>query len=196
MKISILGSGKGSNARYLLSEFKSGKLSKVQDISLFTDSEDSQFLKLASEFQCNAKLVPSPTTSAFIKGQHEADWISTLSGTQPDLIILAGFMKIVGINFINHFDGKVINLHPSLLPEFKGLNAIENAYKAKATRTGCTVHWVDDTIDGGDIIAQAGVQILENDCLQSLTSRMHAKEHFLLSQVVCALADTHTYKNS
>jgi phosphoribosylglycinamide formyltransferase 1 len=196
LKISILGSGKGSNAKYLLSEFKNGKLSNVQDISLFSDSENSQFLKLASEFGCYGKHVPTPTKGSVIKGTYETDWINSLSKLQPDLIILAGFMRIVGINFINHFDGNIINLHPSLLPHFKGLNAIENAFKMNVARTGCTVHWVDNTIDGGDIIAQASIQVFKNESLESLTSRIHSQEHFILSQVVCALADTHVLKKT
>ena len=190
MKISILGSGKGSNAKYILSEFTKGKLKKINEISLFSDNEASNFSQLSLEIGCYFKHVPTNEKTSIIKDNYEKEWIKSISNVKPDLIILAGFMKVIGVNFIKHFKGKIINLHPSLLPEFKGLNAIKKAYDKGVARTGCTVHWVNETIDGGEIIAQSTVERLNSDTLEDLTSKIQRKEHFLLSQVICALAET------
>lgn len=190
MKISILGSGKGSNAKYILSEFTKGKLKKINEISLFSDNEASNFSQLSLEIGCYFKHVPTNEKTSIIKDNYEKEWIKSISNVKPDLIILAGFMKVIGVNFIKHFKGQIINLHPSLLPEFKGLNAIKKAYDKGVSRTGCTVHWVNETIDGGEIIAQSTVERLNSDTLEDLTSKIQRKEHFLLSQVICALAET------
>ena len=191
MKISILGSGKGSNAKYILSEFAKGKLNNVNEISLFSDNEASNFSQLSLEFGCYFKHIPTSEKTSIIKDNYEKEWIKSISNVKPDLIVLAGFMKVIGINFIKHFKGQIINLHPSLLPNFKGLNAIKKAYDKGVARTGCTVHWVDETIDSGEIIAQSTVELFKNDTLEGLTTKIHIKEHFLLSQVICALAETH-----
>ena len=190
MKISILGSGKGSNAKYILSEFAKGKLNKVNKISIFSDNVASNFSQLSLEFGCYFKQIPTDEKTSIIKDNYEKEWIKSISNVKPDLIVLAGFMKVVGINFIKHFKGQIINLHPSLLPKFKGLNAIKKAHDSGIATTGCTVHWVNETIDGGEIIAQSTVERLKSDSLEDLTSKIHRKEHFLLSQVICALAET------
>ena len=101
----------------------------------------------------------------------------------PDLIILAGFMKILQDPFLKKFHNSIINIHPSLLPSFKGLRSIERAFDMGVRITGCTIHWVNSDLDGGKIIAQAPVRIMEGDSLEIVTARVHAAEHMLLPWV-------------
>jgi phosphoribosylglycinamide formyltransferase-1 len=98
-------------------------------------------------------------------------------------------MRIISKRFLKAFDFKVINLHPSLLPSFPGLNSIEKAFNKKVKITGCTVHWVNEEVDGGEIIAQAPVRIMDGDNLELLKQKIHAAEHMLLPWVIRDLAN-------
>jgi len=98
--------------------------------------------------------------------------------------VLAGFMKILKPKFINSAGNRIINLHPSLLPSFAGLNSIKRAFDKKVKITGCTVHWVNESIDDGEIIAQAPVRIMSGDTLELVTQKVHAAEHMLLPWVI------------
>ena len=97
-------------------------------------------------------------------------------------------MKVLSTQFINSFDGKIINLHPSLLPSFRGLDAIKQAWDAGVKITGCTVHWVSPVLDSGEIIAQSPVRIMPGDTLESVSAKVHAAEHMLLPSVIAQLA--------
>ena len=110
--------------------------------------------------------------------------IRTIRAFAPDLIVLAGYMRILYPKFINAFPNKIINIHPSLLPKYKGLNAIGQALESGDLNTGCTVHYVTEELDSGTIIGQETVPILPNDTLEVLTERVHKAEHFLLPQVI------------
>ena len=123
-----------------------------------------------------------------IDEKNEATWIEILLRHQPDLIVLAGFMRIVSTSFIHAFDGRIINIHPSILPSFKGLKAIEQAWDHKVKISGCTVHWVSEGIDSGAIIAQAPVRIMNGDSLTKLTQKIQAAEHMLLPWVISDLS--------
>jgi phosphoribosylglycinamide formyltransferase-1 len=114
--------------------------------------------------------------------------MDSLSEYNPDLIILAGFMKILQDPFLKKFHNSIINIHPSLLPSFKGLRSIERAFDMGVRITGCTIHWVNSDLDGGKIIAQAPVRIMEGDSLEIVTARVHAAEHMLLPWVVSDLS--------
>jgi phosphoribosylglycinamide formyltransferase-1 len=109
---------------------------------------------------------------------------------QPRLIVLAGFMKILSPRFVQAYEGQIINIHPSLLPSFKGLHAIKRSYERGVKISGCTVHWVSEGVDEGRIIAQSPVRIMETDTLDSFTQKIHAAEHFLLPEVIAQLSLT------
>jgi phosphoribosylglycinamide formyltransferase 1 len=119
----------------------------------------------------------------------EEVWIETILLYKPDLIVLAGFMRILQSKFLSAFKNKIINLHPSLLPSFQGLNSIERAFDKKVKITGCTVHWVSEIIDDGEIIAQAPVRIMNGDTLELVKQKVHAAEHMLLPWVIRDIAD-------
>ena len=119
-----------------------------------------------------------------IRHKDEDNMILLFETYKVDFIILAGYMKIISTKFLEAFPNKIINIHPSLLPKYKGLNAIEQAFKSDDILTGCTVHYVTEELDSGTIIGQETVPILPNDTLEVLTERVHKAEHFLLPQVI------------
>ena len=141
----------------ILSKFQKDKLGKVTEISLFSDVNDSGFLKHGTAFGCKTTYLKTFPTRARIIGNYEANWIKEIDSHKPELLVLAGFMKILSKNFIHFFHSRIINLHPSLLPSFRGLDAIERAFNQGVKITGCTVHWVNDSIDCGQIIDQSPV---------------------------------------
>ena len=189
MKIVILGSGKGSNAEAIIKASIEGQLENTEIMGVFSDEIDSQILKRAKEFNIQSSFLdPGNTTSKLSKPMEEI-WIDEIKKVKPDLIVLAGFMRILSKNFLEAFNSKVINLHPSLLPSFPGLNSIEKAFTQKVKITGCTVHWVNQNVDEGEIIAQAPVRIMNGDTLELVEQKVHAAEHMILPWVIRDLAN-------
>ena len=118
--------------------------------------------------------------------KNEDDIITLFNAYKVDMIVMAGWMKIVSKKFIDEFPGRIINLHPSLLPKYKGLNAIEQAINAGETETGCSVHWVTEELDSGRVIRQQTVPILPGDNVKTVTRAVQQCEHQLLPQVLNA----------
>ena len=118
-----------------------------------------------------------------IKSADEDQIIMLLQAWRVDLIILAGWMKVISPEFIEAFPKKIINLHPSLLPKYKGLHAIEQALDSKDKVTGCSVHWVNEELDGGEVIKQQEVPILPDDDIKSLTKRIQRAEYLSLIHI-------------
>lgn len=116
--------------------------------------------------------------------------MEAIRACEADLVVLAGFMRVVKPRLLAAFAGKVINLHPSLLPSFPGLDAIGQAWRRGVKVTGCTVHYVTPEVDGGPIIDQAAVRIEPNDTLETLATKVHAAEHALLPAVVARLSQS------
>ena len=124
--------------------------------------------------------------SVRIASKNEDDIITLMNAYQVDMIVMAGWMKIVSKKFTDEFAGRIINLHPSLLPKYKGLHAIEQALKAGEDTTGCTVHFVNEYLDSGAIIKQQEVPILPGETVESLTRAIQQAEHYLLPLVINA----------
>ena len=118
--------------------------------------------------------------------KNEDDIITLMNAYQVDMIVMAGWMKIVSKKFVDEFAGRIINLHPSLLPKYKGLHAVEQALEAREEETGCTVHFVNEYLDSGAIIKQQTVPILPGETVESLTRAIQQAEHFLLPLVINA----------
>ena len=123
-------------------------------------------------------------------GEGERRYIGALDACRPDLIVLAGFMRVLKPPFLAHFAGRIINLHPSLLPSFPGLDGIGQAFRRGVKITGCTVHHVTAEVDGGPIIDQAAVRIEAGDTLESVAAKVHAAEHALLPAVIARLSES------
>lgn len=122
------------------------------------------------------------------KSDHEAAIIDAIDASKADIICLAGYMRILSADFTKAYEGRLINIHPSLLPKYKGLNTHQRALDAGDKEHGCSVHFVNSEMDGGEIIAQAKVPVLENDTSDKLAARVLIEEHKLYSNVIAELA--------
>ncbi len=188
MRIVILGSGRGSNAEAILAAQQAGRLGNARVAAIFSDVAGSGILALGPRFGVPSAFVdPSPFRTK-LDGEGEARFISAVSGAGPDLVVLAGFMRVLKPGFLGAFAGRIINLHPSLLPSFPGLDAIGQALRSGARVTGCTVHYVTAAVDGGPIIEQASVPIDAGETPESLARKVHAAEHLLLPSVIARLS--------
>jgi len=188
MRVVILGSGRGSNAEALLIAQKQGRLGSAGIVRIFSDNQNAGILAHGAKHGVpSAFLDPGPFKTKF-DDAGEARYIDAIRACAPGLVVLAGFMRILKPRFIDAFAGKIINLHPSLLPSFPGLDAIGQAWRRGVKITGCTVHYVTAEVDGGPIIDQAAVRIEPADTLETLESKIHAAEHALLAAIVSRLS--------
>jgi len=188
MKIVILGSGRGSNAEAILRAQAAGQLGQGRVVQIFSDKPEAGILTLGEKFGVPAQFLdPGPFKTKFDEAG-ESRYLDELKKREPDLVVLAGFMRILKSRFIETFAGKIINLHPSLLPSFPGLDGIGQAWRRGVKLTGCTVHYVSAEVDGGPIVDQTAVRIEKNDTLESLADKIHAAEHALLPAVIARLS--------
>ena len=194
MNIVILGSGKGTNAHAILDAWKKGKLGKAKVKAVLSDISNAPIIKIAESFSVPTKLMGLSTNNSKISSYDANQLIEMINEFNATIVVLAGFMKILPINFIEFFQGRIVNIHPSLLPSFKGLHAIKRAYERGVKISGCTVHWVSEGIDEGKIIAQSPVRIFETDTLESFTQKIHAAEHYLLPTVIAELSNSNEYR--
>jgi len=183
LSLGILGSGKGSNCRAVLEKIKSGELPAAARV-VISDVLDAPILEIAREFSIpNAYLSPGRFRTRF-EPQTETELVQMLQDAGVDLVVLAGFMRVLKSPMLKAFPRRIINIHPSLLPKFPGLEAWKQALAAGDKITGCTVHYVDDKIDHGDIIAQREVPILPEDTAETLHARIQGVEHELYPEVI------------
>jgi phosphoribosylglycinamide formyltransferase-1 len=188
MRVVILGSGRGSNAEAILEAQRAGRLGQARVVQIFSDQPQAGILNLGARFGIPAAFVDPAPFKTKLEGEGEARFIAAIQGCQPDLVVLAGFMRVLKAGFLNAFSGKIINLHPSLLPSFPGLDGIGQAWRRGVKITGCTVHYVTGEVDGGPIIDQVPVRIEPGETLESLTAKVHAAEHTLLPAVIARLS--------
>lgn len=193
--IVILGSGRGSNAEALLKAEVNKQLGHAKIAAIISDREEAGMLKLGQKFTVPAIYIDPGKKGPRLDKQAEQNYIERITAFSPKLIVLAGFMRIIDRPFIDAFDGNIINLHPSLLPSFPGLNGIGQAFEYGVKVTGCTVHWVTPELDAGPIIDQKTVRVEAEDTLELLQKKVHIVEHQLLPDVVARLS-TGKIKNS
>ena len=186
--IVILGSGRGSNAEALLKAEASKDLGAAKIAAVISDVEDARILSLGQKFMVPAIYIDPGQPGARLSRDAEDAYIERIQNFSPQLVVLAGFMRILREKFIQAFKGRVINLHPSLLPSFPGANGIEDALNFGVKITGCTVHWVTPALDAGPIIDQKTVRIEDSDTTELLAKRIHIAEHRLLPDVIARLS--------
>lgn len=186
-KIVVLISGRGSNLNALMDALAASKL-QAKIVGVISDKADAAGIELARSNNIETKIVERKKQERSLL-EFFKELIDATAAFNPDLIILAGFMRIIPDEMIHLFEGKMINIHPSLLPAFPGLRAQKQALDAGVKFAGCTVHYVDSTLDGGAIIGQAVVPVLANDDEESLSSRILKEEHKLLPAVVKAIIE-------
>lgn len=189
MRFAILGSGTGSNAETLLREWRIGNLGRAHPVVIFSDRPDARILTLGEKYGVPARFIDPGKYKTWLTPDIEENYVRAIRETDADLVVLAGFMRVIKETFLTAFPRKIINLHPSLLPSFKGLNGIGQAFDYGVKVTGCTVHYVTGDLDGGPIIDQQVVRIEDSDTLESLEKKIHAAEHQLLPAVVKKLAE-------
>lgn len=187
MKLAVFASGNGSNFQAIAEATKAGMID-AEITLLFCDRKDAYAIQRAREL-----LIPvisfSPNDFES-KTLYEAEILHLLEEEQIDLVILAGYMRIVGPTLLETFSNRMINIHPSLLPHFPGLHGIEDAFYGNVSETGVTIHYVDDGVDTGPIIAQEKIVIEPTDTLDSLERKIHNVEHRLYPSVLAQLIQT------
>jgi len=186
--IVILGSGQGTNAEALLKAEKNKQLGSAQVAAIISDHENAGILELGQKYSVPAIYIDPGQKGPRLSKSAEQNYIERMTSLSPKLIVLAGFMRIVDRPFIDAFEGNMINLHPSLLPSFQGLEGIRQAFEYGVKVTGCTVHWVTPELDAGPIIDQKTVRIEEKDTLTLTEKKVHIAEHQLLPSVVARLS--------
>lgn len=190
MRLVILGSGRGSNAEAILAAQREGRLGRAEVVQIFADQPAAGILGLGPRFGVPAAFLDPAPFKTKLDGEGEQRYIAAIQACQPDLVVLAGFMRVIKPAFLSAFAGKIINLHPSLLPSFPGLDGIGQAWRRGVKVAGCTVHYVTAEIDGGPIIDQAVVRIEASDTPESFAQKIHAAEHALLPAVIARLSQS------
>ena len=181
--LGILGSGKGSNCRAILESIESGDLAAEVRV-VISDVFEAPILDIAREFSIPTAYLPPGGFRTRLEPQAEVDLVRMLGNAGVELVALAGFMRVLKAPMLNAFPRRIVNIHPSLLPKFPGLEAWRQALEAGETLTGCTVHYVDGEIDHGDVIAQREVPILADDTPERLHARIQIAEHELYPAVI------------
>ncbi len=180
-KIVILISGRGSNMTALIKACRSGEIS-ADVVAVFSDRADAPGLQIAKAYGIDITSIERKNYSS--KSEHEAAFLAALVGYEPDLICLAGFMRVLSANFVAHYNNKILNIHPSLLPKYTGLNTHARALDNNDEEHGCTVHYVIEELDGGPIVLQKSVSIAPGETEQSLADKVLAIEHQLYVDAV------------
>lgn len=183
LPIGILGSGKGSNCRAILERIHSGDLAAETRV-VISDVLDAPILDIARDFSVPNAYLPPGQFRTRLEPDVENKLANMLREAGVDLVVLAGFMRVLHAEMLTAFPRRIINIHPSLLPKFPGLKAWKQALAAGEKVTGCTVHYVDQKIDHGEIIAQREVRILPEDTPESLHARIQIAEREFYPAVI------------
>ena len=177
LKIGVLASGNGTNFQELINLSEKEELD-IDIKVLITNKDEAGCIKRAKSVNIPHKIIRGKDFSQ--KDLFELEIINTLNNFDVELIVMAGWMKIVTPFFINNFKNKIINIHPSLLPSYKGGSAIKDAILNGSKITGCSVHFVEEEVDSGSLIMQAALSIRDDDNIESLSKRIHILEHKIL----------------
>lgn len=186
-RLGVLGSGQGSNFVAIAEACAAGQI-PAEVALVLSDVPDAGILAHARQRAIPARFLPPGKFRTKLDEEAERACVNALREAQVDLIVLAGFMRVLKGEFLRAFEGRIVNIHPSLLPSFPGLAAWQQALDHGVKITGCTVHFVDAGVDSGAIIGQQTVPVLDDDTPASLHQRIHAAEHELYPRCVAALA--------
>ena len=177
LRIAILASGEGSNFQKLIDLSKSNTFD-IDIRILITNKPDAGCISRAKESNISYKIINNSDYKN--KDYFEEEIINTLKSNDIELVVMAGWMKIMSSKFVSKFKNKLINIHPSLLPSFKGSNAIKEAMSNNAKITGCSVHFVESEVDSGALIMQAALPVSDEDNLETISKKIHLLEHRIL----------------
>jgi len=186
-RIAILLSGRGSNMVALTDAVQAGGIPNAEVAVVISDQPDAKGLQIARELGIKTLTIERRGRK---REEHDREIVSALQDERVDLICLAGYMRVLSPFFVDAFNERILNIHPSLLPAFPGLEPQRQALDHGAHESGCTVHVVDNTLDGGPIIAQRTVPVVPGDTVESLSARILEQEHLLYPAAVAAVLDT------
>lgn len=178
VKLGVLGSGKGSNFVALQKAISEGKV-QAEVVVVISDHATAGILDHARRLGLPAVALPPSRFKTKLEPEIEAELVSLLKQHQVDVVILAGYMRVVKAPLLEAFPDRILNIHPSLLPAFKGLEAWKQALEAGVPKTGCTVHLVNAGVDEGEILMQREVPVLPGDTAETLHARIQVAEHEL-----------------
>lgn len=187
LRLGVLGSGKGSNFVAIAQAIQDGSLPAEVGL-VISDVENAGILQHARDRGIPGRFIAPGAFRTKLDPSAEAAFIEALREARVDLVVLAGFMRILKGDFLRAFAGRVVNIHPSLLPSFPGLEAWKQALDYGVKLTGCTVHWVDQGVDTGPILSQQAVPVLEGDTAASLHQRIQEAERTLYPETLARLA--------
>lgn len=188
LKLGILGSGKGSNFRAIADAIRRGEL-RAEVRVVISDVEDAGILALAGERGIRCEFVHPGRFKTKMEPDAEQRVVELLTEAGVEWLVLAGYMRMIKAPLLRAFPRRIVNIHPSLLPAFPGMEAWKQAVEAKAGKSGCTVHYVDEGMDTGEIIAQAEVPVFPDDTPESLHARIQVEEHRLYPSVLRRIAE-------
>lgn len=188
LALGILGSGKGSNCRAILEQISAGQLSAEARI-VVSDVFDAGILDIAREFGVPNAYLPPGKFRTRLEPIVEMELVKLLRDAGVELVVLAGYMRVLKEPMLAAFPRRIINIHPSLLPKFPGIESWKQALAAGEKVTGCSVHYVDAGIDSGEIIAQRKVPIVPGDTAESLHARIQIAERTLYPEVIAQFAE-------
>ena len=180
-RIAILISGRGSNMVALADAVQDETIPNAEVAIVISDKPAAVGLERARERGIETLVIERGGRT---RAEHDREIIAALAARQIDLVCLAGYMRVLSSEFIDAYRGRILNIHPSLLPAFPGLDAQRQALEHRAKVSGCTVHFVDESLDGGPIVAQREVAIIQDDTVESLSARILVEEHKLYAEAV------------
>jgi phosphoribosylglycinamide formyltransferase-1 len=180
-QLGILLSGRGSNFVALADSVAAGRIPNAEIAVVISNRPEAPGIAIAKQRGLDARVIPSKGKA---REQHDAEVVAALREKQVDLVCMAGYMRLLSPEFIRAFPNKILNIHPSLLPAFPGLDAQQQAFDYGVKVSGCTVHFVDEHLDHGAIIVQKTVPVLESDDAHALAERILVEEHKAYSEAI------------
>lgn len=186
LRLVVLLSGNGSNLQAILDSIEKQQL-PARVVAVISNKKDAYGLQRAQTANIATETLPYQGFES--RESYDLALMKIIDSYQPDLVILAGFMRILSTEFVEHYAGKMMNIHPSLLPKYKGLNTHQRVLDAGEKEHGCTVHFVTPELDDGPIILQAKIAIEENDTADSLAKKIHQQEHIIYPRAIRLFAE-------
>lgn len=186
LRVAVLASGNGSNLQALLDRCRAGDVQAAVTL-VVSDNPDAHALVRAERAGVPA-VASLPRAAGESRAEHDARLLGVLRSESPDVVVLAGYMRILGPAVVAAYPGRIVNIHPSLLPDFRGLHAVRQAIAAGVERAGCSTHVVTDDLDGGPVILQASVRLRAGDSEEMVQRRILRLEHLILPRTVELLA--------
>lgn len=181
--IAVLASGRGTNLQAIIDNMENGTL-HARLACVISDNRDAAALERARKHGIEAIFIDPGPKKTWLIPEVEQRYVQALQERSIDLVCLAGFMRILKKPLLTAFSGKIVNIHPALLPSFPGLDVQRKALEYGVKFSGCTVHFVDDTVDGGPIIIQAAVPVLDDDTPETLAQRILKEEHRIYTEAI------------